>query len=287
MKNKKLNTFKEYLKEQKMNESNVNIEVEWWDECIEEVLADLADFPDLITLSDFIQSKFQILGRAWDEILDNIYILHIKDLIFQYHGKSFCEDTTDNESLHVKGVVIENLAKVIFDKLCERFGGNACPDSTKIKVADCIPVPDQYLNNPDDICGDLDKNPFESRQVKKFEDYIKEQKKLNDTAQKISETYIKEEPARENSPKSQRIQQIEEFANNKGKREEIIKAWTELKDHPKAQDMKSEVGSAFDEGDLDEDMRSAFEAVGEGGIICDSFADSYWIRHKGQLIRVM
>lgn len=281
MKNKKLNTFQEYLKEQKLNESNITLEVEWWDECIDEVLADLADFPDLITLSDFIQSKFQILGRAWDEILDNIYILHIKDLIFQYHGKSFCEDTSDNESLHVKGVVIENLAKVIFDKLCERFGGNACPDSTKIKVADCIPVPDSALD--DVILAELP----ECRQVKKFEDYIKEQKKLNKAAQKISETYLKEEPARNETPKSERVRQIEEFANIKGKREEIIKAWTELKDHPKAQDMKSEVGSAFDEGDLDEDMAAAFKAVGEGGIICDSFADSYWIRHKGQLIRVM
>ena len=103
----------------------------------------------------------------------------------------------------------------------------------------------------------------------------------------INETYLREEPVRERDPKSERVQQIEEFAHNKSKKEEIIKAWTGLKDHPKAEDMKSEVGSAFDEGDLDDDMRAAFEAVGEGGIICDSFADSYWIRHKGKLIRVM
>ena len=104
---------------------------------------------------------------------------------------------------------------------------------------------------------------------------------------KLSETYIREEPTRDTPPRSERVQQIEEFAHNKGKRSEIIKAWTEISDHPKATDMKSEVGSAFDESDLDEDMRAAYEAVGEGGMIYASFEDSFWLRHKGQLIRVM
>lgn len=102
----------------------------------------------------------------------------------------------------------------------------------------------------------------------------------------IMETYIREEP-RETTPKSDRIIQIEEFAHNKGKRSEIIKAWTEIEDHPKAEDMKSEVGSAFDKADLDDEMRAAYEAIGEGGMIYSSFEYSFWIRHKGQLIRVM
>ena len=103
---------------------------------------------------------------------------------------------------------------------------------------------------------------------------------------KIMETYIREEPARETPPKSELVQQIEEFAN-KGKRSEGIKAWTEIKDHPEAEDMSSPVGSAFDEDDLDEELRAAFEAIGEGGMIYSSFEHSFWIRHKGQLIRVM
>lgn len=104
---------------------------------------------------------------------------------------------------------------------------------------------------------------------------------------KLSETYIREEPTRDTPPRSERVQQIEEFAHNKGKRSEIIKAWTEISDHPKATDMKSEVGSAFDEADLDEQMRAAYEAVGQHGMIYASFEDSFWLRHKGQLIRVM
>ena len=103
----------------------------------------------------------------------------------------------------------------------------------------------------------------------------------------IDETYLREEPVRERDPKSEKIQQLEEFAHNKEKKAEIIKAWTELKDHPQAEDMRSEVGSAFDEKDLDDDMAAAFEAIGEGGMIYSSFEGSFWIRHKGKLIRVM
>ena len=103
---------------------------------------------------------------------------------------------------------------------------------------------------------------------------------------KIMETYIREEPTRETPPKSDLVQQIEEFAD-KDKRSEVIKAWTEIKDHPEAQDMSSDVGSAFDKEDLDEELRAAFEAIGEGGMIYSSFEHSFWLRHKGQLIRVM
>ena len=102
----------------------------------------------------------------------------------------------------------------------------------------------------------------------------------------LLETYIREEPVRETPPMNDLVQQLEEFAN-KGKRSEVIKAWTEIKDHPEAEDMSSPVGSAFDEDDLDEELRAAFEAIGEGGMIYSSFEHSFWIRHKGQLIRVM
>ena len=100
----------------------------------------------------------------------------------------------------------------------------------------------------------------------------------------ILETYIPEEPGREAPPKSERILQLEKFSKDK---EEVIKAWTSIKDHPQAEDLKSPVGSAFDEADLDDEMKAAYEAVGEGGMIYASFEGSFWIRHKGQLIRVM
>lgn len=102
----------------------------------------------------------------------------------------------------------------------------------------------------------------------------------------LSETYIREEPARETPPKSDLVQQIEEFAD-KDKRSEVIKAFTQIEEHPEAQNMSSDVGSAFDKEDLDEELRAAYEAIGENGMVYASFEHSFWIRHKGKLIRVM
>ena len=179
MKIKRLNTFQEFLKEQKQMNENVNIEVDWWDECITEVLQDLEDECDgcfdWTVLGDYIKAKFAILGREWDEYIDNIYVLHIKDLIWAHHSKSFTDGTyTDNAALHSKGVVVEQLAATIYDKLCEKLG-DSTSTNTKIKVADIRPAPE-----PDDICDDLDALPFESRNVKTYKEYTK----LNETIQK-------------------------------------------------------------------------------------------------------
>ena len=103
----------------------------------------------------------------------------------------------------------------------------------------------------------------------------------------IKETYIRETPTRDTVPQSELVQRIEEFAHNKEKRSEVIKAFTQIEDHPEAQDMSSDVGSAFDKEDLDEELLAAYEAIGEGGMIYSSFEHSFWVRHKGQLIRVM
>lgn len=179
MKNKRLSTFQEYLKEQKLNESNVNIECDFWDACVAEVLQDLEESCngcfDWTVLGDYIKTKFSILGREWDEYIDNIYVLHIKDLIWAHHSKSFTDGTyTDNAALHSKGVVVEQLAATIYDKLCEKLN-DSTSTNTKIKVADIQPAPE-----PDDICDDLDALPFESRNVKKYKEYTK----LNETFQK-------------------------------------------------------------------------------------------------------
>ena len=104
--------------------------------------------------------------------------------------------------------------------------------------------------------------------------------------QKFSETYIREEPTRQDVPQSELVQQLEEFANNKDKRSEVIKAWTEIKEHPEAKDMNSPVGSAFDKESLDEELRAAYDVLDDGGFIYASFEHSLWIK-KDQLIRVM
>ena len=105
----------------------------------------------------------------------------------------------------------------------------------------------------------------------------------------LLETYIREEPARETPPKSELVQQIEEFANNKEKRSEVIKAFTQIKDHPDAEDMSSPVGSAFDKEDLDDEMRAVYDVLDDGGFIYASFEHTFWIKVKkqGKLVRVM
>ena len=104
----------------------------------------------------------------------------------------------------------------------------------------------------------------------------------------LLETYIREEPVRNDPPKSELVQQIEEFVN-KGKRSEVIKAFTQIEDHPEAQDMSSDVGSAFDKEDLDEEMRAVYDVLDDGGFIYASFEHSFWIKVKkqGKLVRVM
>ena len=85
----------------------------------------------------------------------------------------------------------------------------------------------------------------------------------------LLETYIREEPARETPPKSELVQQIE--------------------DHPEAEDMSSDVGSAFDKEDLDQEMRAVYDVLDDGGFIYASFEHSFWIKVKkqGKLVRVM
>ena len=103
------------------------------------------------------------------------------------------------------------------------------------------------------------------------------------------QTYIREEPTRHTPPKSDLVQQIEEFANNKDKRSEVIKAFTQIEDHPEAEDMNSPVGSAFDKEDLDGEMRAVYDVLDDGGFIYASFEHSFWIKVKkqGKLVRVM
>ena len=105
----------------------------------------------------------------------------------------------------------------------------------------------------------------------------------------LLETYIREEPARQDVPQSELVQQLEEFANNKDKRSEVIKAFTQIEDHPEAQDMSSPVGSAFDKEDLDEEMRAVYDVLDDGGFLYASFEHSFWIKVKkqGKLVRVM
>lgn len=127
-KRRNIGYFKDFLKEQRqklIKESQVKLEVDWWDKAIAEVLDDLKTETNgnltIESVEKYCRTKNSILGRKDSNALydDTIILLHIKELIFQHHGDSFlvnCQGS-ENETIHTKGMVIEELANVILDKL--------------------------------------------------------------------------------------------------------------------------------------------------------------------------
>lgn len=196
MDSKKIGTFKQFLKEQsvkKINEARVSLEIEWWDECIVEVMQDLADecngFLDYETLVKFVKNKFIVLGRPDPGYPEVMLQQHIKDLIYSHHWSSnvfdgMCSWEEDQSQVQALGLAIGELAKVILDKVLEtiKTPDDPIPGVTKISLTDkeprtlvpmTEPVPDE-----DEYCEDL---PYESHKVKPVKGFHEYTKSLNET----------------------------------------------------------------------------------------------------------
>lgn len=196
MESKKIGTFKQFLKEQsvkKINEARVSLEIEWWDECIVEVMQDLADecngFLDYETLVKFVKNKFSVLGRPDPGYPEVMLQQHIKDLIYSHHWSSnvfdgMCSWEEDQSQVQALGLAIGELAKVILDKVLEtiKTPDDPIPGVTKISLTDkeprtlvpmTEPVPDE-----NEYCEDL---PYESHKVKPVKGFHEYTKSLNET----------------------------------------------------------------------------------------------------------
>ena len=186
MNSKRLGTFKEFLqkqREKRLLENNVSISCDFWDECIVEVMQEIETecqgFMVWETIIKFCKDKWAILGRELplSEYDDNLLTQHIKDLIFQFHGNSFytdwkCDIGWDNQQVHSKGLVIEELAAVILEKVKEKAAPQGEPktgnptgtlsDREEVVMVPMTPIPasDDY---EDEYCEDL---PFEKYQNK-------------------------------------------------------------------------------------------------------------------------
>ena len=197
MESKRIGTFKEFLKEQsvkKINEVRVSLEIEWWDECIVEVMQDLADecngFLDYETLVKFVKNKFSVLGRPDPGYPEVMLQQHIKDLIYSHHWSSnvfdgMCSWEEDQSQVQALGLAIGELAKVILDKVLEtiKTSDDPIPGVTKINLTDKQPRTLVPMTEPvsDEEENDMDDLPFESHKVspvKGFNDYTKS---LNET----------------------------------------------------------------------------------------------------------
>lgn len=180
MESKRIGTFQEYLKEcrkKKMLKENVNIECDWWDNAVVEVMQDLEKacngYLDWEMLVKYIKSKYAVLGRELPSYDDLILIEHIKDLIFQYHGDAVI--VGDNTQLHSQGVVIQELAQEILDKVRAK----TCPDAqaknaAKVKLCDREPAVMVPMKEVQDVEDDaVDCLQYECRNVKTLDEYTK------------------------------------------------------------------------------------------------------------------
>ena len=195
-KSKRIGSFKNFLQQQnkqRLNEARVSLEIEWWDDCIVEVMQDLADecngFLDYETLVKFVKNKFSVLGRPDPGYPEVMLQQHIKDLIYSHHWSSnvfdgMCSWEEDQSQVQALGLAIGELAKVILDKVLEtiKTPDDPIPGVTKISLTDkeprtlvpmTEPVPDE-----DEYCEDF---PYESHRVKPVKGFHEYTKSLNET----------------------------------------------------------------------------------------------------------
>ena len=206
MKSKRIGSFKKFLSKQRMkeiNEANVNIACDFWDQAIVEVLQEIEKecngYLVWETIIKYCKQKWAILGRTLPqpEYDDNLLTQHIKDLIFQFHGDSFyidwkCDYGWDNQQVHSKGLVIEELAAVILEKVKEKSKPQGEPergnptgtlsDREKVTMVPMKPASNTFIDD-DGTVEYYDDLPFENkRPVKGFKEYTK---KLNETVAMI------------------------------------------------------------------------------------------------------
>lgn len=197
-KSKRIGTFKQFLSQQRMkkiNEANVNIECDFWDQAIVEVLQQIEEEAQGMvwdSIIKFCRDKWAILGRPLPqpEFDDNILTQHIKDLIFQFHGQSFytdwkCDYGWDNQQVHSKGLVIEELAAVILEKVKEKTKpqgepetGNPTGTLSDREKATMVPMSPVIPDEEEDYMDDL---PFESKKVRPVKGFKAFTKALNET----------------------------------------------------------------------------------------------------------
>ena len=197
IKSKRIGTFKQFLKEQsvkKINEARVSLEIEWWDECIVEVMQDLADecngFLDYETLVKFVKNKFSVLGRPDPGYPEVMLQQHIKDLIYSHHWSSnvfdgMCSWEEDQSQVQALGLAIGELAKVILDKVMDTIKSpdDPTPGETRVSLVDkqprtLVPMTEPVSDEEEDYMDDL---PYESHKVCPVKGFNEYTKSLNET----------------------------------------------------------------------------------------------------------
>ena len=285
--------FREFIGLKKLNEEiNIEVEVPFWDDAVQRITAEMLgveiagisiEWSDIV---EYCKKKYMILGREIPHSEDDIVIGQIRDLLFQYYGDALFFDqstslaTFNTSKMGTKTLVFSELSSAILQKIKEGTG-RIKPEATQA-VATFV-----LFDGESGDEGSIEDDVLENKTKKFKSGYRNITNRDEFLAKRTNESIIKE-PAREHRPDN--LKQVESFAHNKSKRKELINALTGI-EHPKAVDLKSDVGSSFKEGDIEEELGkelyAAYEAIGDGGIIYSAFENTYWIRKNGELIRII
>ena len=164
--NKKLD-----VKRESLNETKFSLEIEWWDQAIEEVIQDIqAAIPALTwnNLCEYVKTREIILGieHTYDVLPEVLIADYIKQLIWNHHGDSFFIDGNSfglqKATLHAQGLAISELSQVIMKKLQEMMG-----------LASDTQNPGGVLQDKEQLDDDIfceSKN----RRIKTFKQYLSE-----------------------------------------------------------------------------------------------------------------
>ena len=165
--NKKLD-----VKRESLNETKFSLEIEWWDQAIEEVIQDIqAAIPALTwnNLCEYVKTREIILGieHTYDVLPEVLVADYIKQLIWNHHGDSFFTDGNSfglqKATLHAQGLAIAELSQVIMKKLQEMMG-----------LASDTQNPGGVLQDKEQLDDDECFCENKNRRIKNFKQYVAE-----------------------------------------------------------------------------------------------------------------
>ena len=163
--NKKLD-----VKRESLNETKFSLEIEWWDQAVEEVIQDIqAAIPALTwnNLCEYVKTREIILGieHTYDVLPEVLIADYIKQLIWNHHGDSFFTDGNSfglqKATLHAQGLAIAELSQVIMKKLQEMMGLTS-------------DIPDGVLQDKEQLDDDECFCESTNRRIKNFKQYVAE-----------------------------------------------------------------------------------------------------------------
>ena len=161
---KQIGTFAEFCKSKQKKSikenSEVSIEVPFWDDAIQLLLGKIhriAGEPiSWEKLVNYVKNKFIITGRDLIEDEDKLVLAYISDALFQEYGESWLDgDVLYNYStaeLGGKALVLSTLAEEILHQIKQEAGQEPQPEPEPTRTVSKVYLTDPY--DFDDDCGE-------------------------------------------------------------------------------------------------------------------------------------